>query len=593
MVNSSLYTIHLDGTIMKRSVNGATFGPGRAVDMWANNILADAPTITGMFFDPGTSRVYYTLSGQNALYYRSFLPESGVLHATRSVAAGSISSLAPSRVRGMFLGNGQLWFGDATTGNLFSMPFVNGEPQGAAQLANDTFDWRSRALFRSSDAQPNVVPSADFNADCSVNTCDFDASASGDSDGSIVGYAWDFGDGSTAQGVNVQHSYSAAGTYSVTLRVTDDRDGVAEFSAEVTVDDPPNVAPNASATASCTLLSCSFDAGGSSDSDGTITSYDWDFGDGATGSGIGAVHEYQLAGSYEATLTITDDDGATGTSVVSVEAIAPSAAVLLRSSATANSQTAVASIAVPGQVQTGDQLVYFVTANSSTTATTPTGWTLLGTRQDGSLDMTSWVFTRTADASSAGSTVTSMLGVSSKSSRVLVAYENALTPTAASSVIDGFSADLTTPAASIDYSGSVVVSYWSDKSGSNTNWMLPSTMQPQALSVGSGGGRITAAVGDLVLPAGQWPGATATSTLAGTKGIGWTLLLAPATGNLDPVAAISSSCSSLQCSFSAGSSSDPDGTIVSYDWSFGDGVHRALARRPTICMRPMAHTPPH
>lgn len=49
----------------------------------------------------------------------------------------------------------------------------------------------------------------------------FDASASSDSDGSIVQYMWDFGDGATASGINISHSYSQTGKYPVTLTITD------------------------------------------------------------------------------------------------------------------------------------------------------------------------------------------------------------------------------------------------------------------------------------------------------------------------------------------------------------------------------------
>jgi PKD repeat protein len=573
MVNASLYTLHLDGTLMERSFDGVSFGPGRAVDMWANTIMSDAPTMTGMFYDPSTSRVYYTLSGQSSLFYRTFLPESGVFHAQRFVATGSIAALNPARVRGMFLGNGQLWFSDSTTGNLLAMPFVAGEPSGAPTVADATVDWRSRALFRSSGAQPNVAPVAAFSSTCEENVCTFDASGSTDTDGTITGYAWDFGDGSTSTGVIAQHSYAAAGTYTVTLTATDNRNGTGTFSGDVVVTDPPNVAPTALATATCSLLSCTFTGSASSDSDGTIETYDWTFGDGSVGSGDVAIHDFVEAGPYTAVLTVTDDDGATSTAEVLVEAIAPSAAVLLRASAEANSQSATPTITVPSDVQAGDQLVYIVTANSSTTTTTPPGWTLIATSQDGNPDMTSWVFTRVADVSTAGSVVTLTLGTSAKTARTLLAYDNAIAPTTAlSSVITGSSASLTTAPATIVYAGSTIVSYWSDKSGSNTGWTVPPTIDVRAVSVGSGSGRITAAIGDRVEPAGTWPGATATSTVVGTKGIGWTVVLQPATGNLSPTASFSASCNSLQCSFDANTSSDPDGTIVDHHWDFGDGT---------------------
>lgn len=71
----------------------------------------------------------------------------------------------------------------------------------------------------------------------------------------------------------------------------------------------PNVAPTASFTKICTALACSFDGRGSSDSDGTIVSYDWIFGDGATASGVTASHTYDAAGTYIVRLGVTDDNG--------------------------------------------------------------------------------------------------------------------------------------------------------------------------------------------------------------------------------------------------------------------------------------------
>ena len=71
--------------------------------------------------------------------------------------------------------------------------------------------------------------------------------------------------------------------------------------------------PVASFTSACSELACSFDGASSSDPDGTIVSYSWSFGDGTSGSGPTVSHTYTAAGSYTATLLITDNSGATGT----------------------------------------------------------------------------------------------------------------------------------------------------------------------------------------------------------------------------------------------------------------------------------------
>jgi len=78
---------------------------------------------------------------------------------------------------------------------------------------------------------------------------------------------------------------------------------------------PANKSPRARFTASPTSgeapLNVSFNASASSDSDGSITSYVWTFGDGGSSSGATAAHTYTSAGTYTARLIVTDNDGAT------------------------------------------------------------------------------------------------------------------------------------------------------------------------------------------------------------------------------------------------------------------------------------------
>jgi len=86
---------------------------------------------------------------------------------------------------------------------------------------------------------------------------------------------------------------------------------------------PASQLPTASFTYTCTGLACSFDGSGSSDPDGAITSYSWNFGDATTGSGVSVSHIYTAAGTYNVTLTVTDDDGETDTETKAVSVSLP------------------------------------------------------------------------------------------------------------------------------------------------------------------------------------------------------------------------------------------------------------------------------
>jgi PKD repeat protein len=153
----------------------------------------------------------------------------------------------------------------------------------------------------------------------------FSAAGSTDPDGSIASYTWAFGDGSSGSGAAASHSYAAAGTYTVTLTVADNQGATGTDQATVTVtaggggstNQPPVPRANGPYTGTAES-SISFSAAGSSDPDGSITSYQWTFGDGGSASGASVSHTYQAAGTYTATLTVTDDRGATASAQATV-----------------------------------------------------------------------------------------------------------------------------------------------------------------------------------------------------------------------------------------------------------------------------------
>jgi len=164
---------------------------------------------------------------------------------------------------------------------------------------------------------PNWPPIAEFSESASIvytgEVIDFDASGSYDTDGYIVGYSWDFGDGNTDSGVTVSHSYVDDGEYTVILRVVDDDGAVGSKTASIIVKNRP---PVADLSTSAAILdkeeTVTFNASGSYDPDGIIVSYSWDFGDGNTATGVEVDHAYEDDGVYTVTLTVIDDDDATG-----------------------------------------------------------------------------------------------------------------------------------------------------------------------------------------------------------------------------------------------------------------------------------------
>ncbi len=236
--------------------------------MW----LADVPTTTGSL-DLATF-------GLNASNYIVFVKAAGKASLTNKMSAG------------------------------VQITITNQPPTAALSIAN--------ALTKSSVTGSVAAP-----ASITASTA-----GSSDPDGSIVASTINFGDGSApVSGSSASHTYSAAGTYTITGTVTDNLGATASKSAAIVVSNSTNLPPVAviSATPSSAYAPAmiSVNAAGSSDPDGTIASSVISFGDGTSASGLTASHKISAAGVYTLTATVIDNLGASSTASTSVTVKAP------------------------------------------------------------------------------------------------------------------------------------------------------------------------------------------------------------------------------------------------------------------------------
>ncbi|MCS6933646.1 MAG: DUF2341 domain-containing protein [Chitinophagales bacterium] len=165
--------------------------------------------------------------------------------------------------------------------------------------------------------QVNAKPVAAFSATAvCLNQPTVFTDASNSPGSNIQNYQWNFGNGQSSNQSNPSHTYSQPGNYTVTLTVTDQNGCTDDTSVSVTVHPLPAVsfAANAVCVGETTLFT-----NNSSIASGTITGYQWNFGDGSAGSTQSSPsHTYNAAGSYNVTLVATSDNGCTASATQSV-----------------------------------------------------------------------------------------------------------------------------------------------------------------------------------------------------------------------------------------------------------------------------------
>ena len=225
----------------------------------------------------------------------------------------------------------------------------------------------------------NQPPNASFNANPNSGdtplTVQF-TDTSSDTDGTIASWNWNFGDGGTSAAQNPSHTYNSAGTYTVTLTVTDDDDATDSASTTISVSSPGNQLPNASFNANPSSgeppLSVQF-TDTSADPDGEIVSWNWNFGDGGRSTEQNPGHTYNSAGTYTATLMVTDDDDATNSAstTISVSSGEKVSIYIEAESGTLESRSPIMIGNDPNLTASGGKYVYAPSGSGDTTNPTP------------------------------------------------------------------------------------------------------------------------------------------------------------------------------------------------------------------------------
>lgn len=389
---------------------------------------------------------------------------------------------------------------------------------------------------------------------------------------------------------------SIANTWGLTLGGKGDCDGV-EVTCDYFVGDidwvrvqkgsggPANVPPAADLQVACAGLACALDAGGSADPDGAIQRHVWDFGDGQTYDGASvptAAHAYAAAGTYQVSLTVTDDRGATDSAVQQVVVAPVPEALSYVGGSTSNLNALGHAVTVPAGVEPGDLLLLFVSQNTQAAVTGPTGdldWTALGSRSGGYARTSVWRAVAGADA--AGTAVGVSFGSITKANVVLVAYRGAdpVDPVAAvDSAADPVSSAVrVTPSVTVVDPQSWAVSYWMHGDSTTSALAAPPGLVVRSNGSQTDGGRVTGLLADTAatVPPGPYGGQVATAAAASTTTTTWTVVLRPAAGaspvDQPPTAAFEADCTGLVCALDATGSSDPEGALASYAWDLGDG----------------------
>ncbi len=150
-----------------------------------------------------------------------------------------------------------------------------------------------------------AAPVASFSADKASGTAPVTVNFADTSTGTIASRAWDLGDGTTSTAQSVAKTYSAAGSYTVKLTVTNASGSSTATKTISATASAPVANFIASPTSGIAPLSVTF----SNSSTGTVASYSWNFGDNTTSTVQNPTKTYSNSGTYTVTMTATGPSG--------------------------------------------------------------------------------------------------------------------------------------------------------------------------------------------------------------------------------------------------------------------------------------------
>jgi len=398
-----------------------------------------------------------------------------------------------------------------------------------------------------SNRPPTATASANPTSGVAPLVVSFTGSGS-DPDGTIASYAWTFGDGTTSSVRNPSHTYSSAGNYTATLTVTDNNGAAGSATVNITVatNRAPSVTVAATPMSGRAPLAVSF-TGSATDPDGTIASYSWTFGDGGTSTLQNPSHTYQSAGNYTATLTVTDNLGARGTATVGI-VVSPPANQPPTASASANPTSGAAPLAV--------------------------SFTGSGSDPDGTIASYAWSF-GDATTSSLQNPSHTYQSAGNYAATLTVTDNAGATGTASVAITVGTNRPPTATASATPTTGTAPLAVSFTGSATDTD----GTIASYAWTFGDGTTSTQQNVSHTYQTAGTYTATMTATDNAGARGSASVTITVNPPANRPPTASASanpiSGAAPLTVSFT-GSGSDPDGTIASYAWTFGDATTSLL-----------------